>query len=274
MVRNESDSQSTSTKKNGIVLEKLSERQLLSATRRANSKKKFLAMENEYYKVIDDENLSFKKKNLTLMKKLFKSKDIKGIFDIIKVFGPDSNVKSVNNFKFTKDANFVEFYRRQLFANSLSWAVPDKSIIESIVDYVGNESLLEIGSGSGFWSAILKLYGVKVYATDKYIGYGYEPRFTFIKTKYMNTLEAVYTHRKCKVMMSIWPPYDDEMAFHALLEFKGDKFIYIGDPRCTGTADFFRELDARWTLVKKLSIPQWFVADDHCYFYQRKLEKA
>jgi len=63
------------------------------------------------------------------------------------------------------------------------------------------------------------------------------------------------------------------MSHKSLHKFKGNKFIYIGIPKWTGTKKFHKTLKKKWILYKTVSIPNWDHVDDKIYLYTRKIKK-
>lgn len=238
------------------------------AERLTQSKLQIIKSEENYYKI---KSRLKSQQIIKHLKTLFKKKNIVTLYNVVKALGPKQQEKNLSfNFNTTK-SEMHEYFRRQIFTDTISWAVPNKDCIEKIVDFINpKSSVLEIGCGSGFWAALLKLHGIEIYATDNFSSYGYTSKNAYLKVKSMNSLEAVYTHRHCNTLLSIWPPYNNHMADDALIAFSGDNFIYIGDIECTGTPRFHEELSINWKLIKEIVIEQWFLTNDKCYLYMRK----
>lgn len=55
---------------------------------------------------------------------------------------------------------------REEFLAKYAWAVPTKHAIEEIGRFVGGDTLLEVGAGSGLWAFLLQAFGVDVIPTD------------------------------------------------------------------------------------------------------------
>ena len=122
--------------------------------------------------------------------------------------------KQVNNiFQEIKIHRYNRFY----FLDTYSWAIPNKDTILKLVEFAKGKQILEIGSGLGLWSALLRFYGANIIATDKYIPEK-NPYFDrekiylpYIDIMYMSVREALEKY-KTDILFLCWPPYDDSMA--------------------------------------------------------------
>lgn len=221
---------------------------------------------------------------------------ISGIWEDIEKYGPRS--KRVQEFA-------TEWTPRRQFTSTFGYATPDKEALEEIYNFVGNDSVLEIGAGKALWAKLLQDMGITVIATDSKAGRppGSEDPSTihddnvywskeleeevpeqfslegqpFDRTTYtevitMDANEAIETYPQCNVLLVIWPPHDSLMAYDALQRFGGSKLIYIGegDLGCTGCKEFHQELHENWKRINHLCIPTWPSMYDCGYFYVRK----
>ncbi len=55
---------------------------------------------------------------------------------------------------------------RQLLCGLCGYAVPDPGTVQAIIDFAGNNGILEVGAGRGFWAMSLNTNGGKCLATD------------------------------------------------------------------------------------------------------------
>lgn len=204
----------------------------------------------------------------------------------IAYFGPGGNSCGTEGERFRelyKDAppdlrasltqHMGDYYRRDEFVRTHAWAVPSMQGIEAIKKLVGNDTVLEIASGTGLWARLMQDAGIKVIPTDSYEGY----HFTKDVEKFTNV--HIANHRKAirdfgykaNALMFCWPPYTDPMAAQALKMFKGNKLIYIGegDGGCTGDDRFHNFIRRRWEEVDSVDIPQWYGLHDYMRLYIR-----
>ena len=60
------------------------------------------------------------------------------------------------------------------------------------------------------------------------------------------------------------------MAYRALLVYKGDILIYIGEfGGCCADEEFFELLEKDWENIEKFDIPQWHGMHDRLAIYRR-----
>ena len=162
-----------------------------------------------------------------------------------------------------------EYYRRKHFTENYSWAVPTQKVIDDLKRFVGNDTVLEIGSGKGLWAYLLKSIGINVIATDIK---KYQSSFTDIEE--MDSIKAVNKYLNANVLMFIWPSYDESWAYEALKNFHGNKVIYIGEGvgGCTGDDNLCNLLSEKFQLINDTedNLLQWHAIYDRVYLYTRK----
>jgi hypothetical protein len=212
-------------------------------------------------------------------------------------------------------AEIFSYMYRDNFTKTFSWAIPDVNFIMQIIEFVGEDELLEVGAGTGFLLFIIKTLGGKVVSTDlnyllkvdssnpnsevvtsdqnsevdtsdlnsevvssekKYVDEFWPPECNFnnpfLEMDIIDAKDAVMKY-PTNALFICWPNSYNDCAFDALKEFKGNKFIYIGEAEggCCGTHLFFNLLKEEWNLIKKINIPRWRGNMDNLYFYERKL---
>jgi len=179
-----------------------------------------------------------------------------------------------NKFDFGADS-----YRTRLeFVRKYGWAVPNEEALKTIEAFVGGDKVLEVGAGAGLWAKILSDMGIDIVATDIFEegGYGYTQEQAHYNIENMNHLKSLECYSDRNVLMLCWPPYDNSMAHEALMSFKGNKLIYIGEGYggCTGCDAFHNEVGTsmssdKWNLVKEVDIPQWWGLHDSVWLFTR-----
>lgn len=154
---------------------------------------------------------------------------------------------------------------RDDFVKKWSWAVPSKDAIAAIAAFVGTDTLLEVGAGSGLWARLLHEH-VKVWATDRdpwpNAYYHIEP---------LDGVDAVCEFRP-QALMFCWPHFSDSWDAAALAAFKGNKVIYIGEDEggCTGSPDFHSLLDREFEIISRHEIPQFRSIHDALFLFSRR----
>jgi len=189
-----------------------------------------------------------------------------------------------------------EHQRRFACAQHLCWGVPCLATLLCIKEFANDEGILEIGSGTGLWAALLERVGARnVHATDEHI----EPN-VFYAVESCSHIEAVQRYglgpAKCETLFLCWP-HMGPMAMEAVLMFKGKRVVYIGEGPagcqpggCTANNEFHEFLDfsavqyhgkggkragkptapeGPWRLAYRLQNPTWPGGYDACYMFER-----
>ena len=169
---------------------------------------------------------------------------------------------------------------RMEYVRAYSWAIPSLVALKAI-QLASPLGVVEVGAGSGYWAALLEELGVRVAAFD----IAPVPTWGPYKTDERNLNEFAdrsWGHvRKAgagvardfpeRTLMLCWPEYESPMAWEALSSYRGDTLVYIGElpgssPRgytpSSADADFFDLLEAEWSEVSEVAIPQWGVPHD------------
>lgn len=193
-----------------------------------------------------------------------------GLYEDIEEAGPQPNTSMY-------DTNVWD--KRRDFAKNYSWAVPDRNAIEQIKRFVGNERILEIGSGTGVWAKLIQDAGISITPTDLSPGETLNinnkkrtrtPTHTDIQE--LSHQQAIKQFGDHSVLMLCWPLYDHPMAYEALKAFRGNKLIYIGEGYggCTGDEKFCNLLERKWTMTQRVEIPRWTGIYDSVQLHIRK----
>jgi len=172
--------------------------------------------------------------------------------------------------------DFQEWTRRDQYIQDYGWSVPNEESIDKLVEFINNDSVLEIGAGYGLWAKLLQEKGVNITATDiqqPLEGSRYKPENKrYFHIDKLNHMEALQKYQGYNVLMMVWPPYDDPMANDVLKAFDGNKLIYVGEGNygCTGDECFHSQLDKEWKNVGYIDIPKWEGIGDSAMIYVRK----
>jgi len=172
----------------------------------------------------------------------------------------ESSIALLDEFK-NLGRNFSDRHNfRYKLCSKYSFAIPDEGALNIIAKY---GPILELGAGTGYWASLLKDRGVDIIATNP-------PGFTlknkqhynfnenYINTELIDNDSALEKYPDRNLFLC-WPSYDEDWAYKALLNFKGDYLIYIGEDQggCTADDDFFKELHSNWIGIRYYDIPQW-----------------
>jgi hypothetical protein len=160
---------------------------------------------------------------------------------------------------------------RTAFVRAWGFSIPCAEAIGTLARLA---PLVEIGAGSGYWTALLRNAGLDVVATDATpqgdIGYGFEAS-RFCEIEALAGPAAVRAYPDRNVFCS-WPTQDSPWALAAVRAMAlGRRVALIGEPRGgqTGSRGLHRYLDTRFRLLGVQPIPQFPKTRDALYVYER-----
>lgn len=161
--------------------------------------------------------------------------------------------------------------RRDDAVKLYGWTVPTPADLAWILEQLMGRNVVEIGAGAGYWAWQFSQLGVDVMAYDNW-EWEHPHKWHDVLT---GTAEYAGAFPD-RVLMLIWPPYDNPMAVDALRAFPGDTLIYAGEPYggCTGDDDFHELLEAEWDYIgRSPGHPTFEGIHCHVEAYRRKAVK-
>ncbi|HEV2530611.1 hypothetical protein [Phenylobacterium sp.] len=160
---------------------------------------------------------------------------------------------------------------RKVFTRTYGFSIPCSDAM-GLLSRLG--PLVEIGAGSGYWSALLQNGGVDIVATDLtaagQLAYGFQVG-RFCRVEGLTGADAVRAYGDRDVFCS-WPTEASPWALGAVRAMApGRRLALIGEPRggVTGTPGLFRFLETRFRLLGGLDIPQFPQVRDRLFVYER-----
>lgn len=162
---------------------------------------------------------------------------------------------------------------RQVLVEKFSWSVPNEAALQKIASL---GPLVEVGAGSGYWSALLRARGVDLVAYDAHPVESrrswFHPTAERSWTNIAEGTEASAAKHADRTLFLSWPPHNDPMGANTLSHFGGNRLVYVGEGRggVTGDVRFHDMLDANWNLVETVAIPQWKGRSDAMHVYERQ----
>ncbi len=170
------------------------------------------------------------------------------------------------------------FRAREVNLFRFAFAVPND---EAIAVCVKHSPIIEVGAGGGYWARLIRLAGGNIIATDIEPG---KPYGTLVKNgdrlqMWIDDIQQcdaanAATAYPNRTLMLCWPPYNDDMAERALAVYQGQRVIYIGEwDGCTATEAFHDALEAQWTEIESVKIPNWWGIHDTLWVYERKQQR-
>jgi len=182
-----------------------------------------------------------------------------------------------NLIEYIIDKFYDSIYVRNNIMTRVSFHLQNSAGIKSIMDFVGSDSIVEVGAGQGLTSGLLIAEGFDPYklnVTDKYssVWNNKETGQRYLDTiEDLDCIDAIEKYSTHNVLMMMWPPGNDPMAVNSLKKFTGNKLVYGGDSRwgITGDDDSFEELNENWELGNHSSMPTFKESNSNLEFYTR-----
>ncbi|MET7773765.1 hypothetical protein [Nocardia sp. NPDC005366] len=154
-------------------------------------------------------------------------------------------------------------YAQTILQSAYAYAIPSPATVAWIADFCGDQPLVELGAGRGYWAAQLHSAGIVVDAYDS------EPpnqvdnvsfpgvsgqRDVWYEVHDLTAFNERIASNADHVLFLCWPPgWGNTMASEALAQYEragGQRVIFIGEPKGGKTGDdaFFDALDSSWHL--------------------------
>jgi hypothetical protein len=189
------------------------------------------------------------------------------------------------------NASMRDIFKRKIFIDKYSWAVPTYHAIKEIAAFIGKDRCLEIGAGTGLWAYLLTLEGVNMVATDNKCEHDllkdeidhvwrHDPSDSFLVKIGLDTSIANYTRReftdvKCMDALDAIKMYSDYECLMVCWgrvcdydTFKGNKIVFIGESE--GGCTVPPPDESEWELHKHIKIPKWAGMNDFLALYIHK----
>ena len=151
-----------------------------------------------------------------------------------------------------RQAYQIPSYFRRSYIAFMGFSFINYAYIDALSNFLAGKKVLEVMSGNGLLSMLLKEKGIDIIATD--IAPGYENEYNFkVFNPDIEKLDAIAAIEKYGkdidfVIMS-WPPYNDPIASEVMKKIKKTndniEVIYIGEgpDGCTADQTFFDMID-------------------------------
>jgi hypothetical protein len=171
----------------------------------------------------------------------------------------------------------IQHAYRYTLVRLFGWALMDERLFNTISAMRkkdgGFNKIVDFGCGTGYLASQIHYHcNIPIVAIDLH----YQPIQHFpIQQGDIDALKN--TQFANDLLLLCWPPHSthDEtgtMSHQAIQKFSGSKLLYIGEWKggCTGSNEFFDELEKRWWRVKSVEIPNWYNIKDKAYFFERR----
>ncbi|MBW4642946.1 MAG: hypothetical protein KME23_08120 [Goleter apudmare HA4340-LM2] len=150
-------------------------------------------------------------------------------------------------------------------AKRFAWAVPNQEALQYLVSL---SPIIEIGAGSGYWAHLVQEAGGVIRAFDEqpYENCYCSNKWTEVEFGDPSTVAEYPDH----TLFLCWPPMS-RMAYECLINYSGDRVVYIGDvDGCTGCDWFDFVLKQDWVKELTIDIPRYPGVYDFLFSYRRK----
>ena len=161
------------------------------------------------------------------------------------------------------------FGERQRLVEKYGWAIPNEDVLTYLQQF---DSILDIGCGKAYWSYLLneRDSSMSIECIDRDL-----PEDTWVDRNLIretSIYELPATYIEGRVVLMIWPPYDDDMAAY-VAGCSPNHICYVGEPRggCTANNKFFDRVETEYGLVGAIDIPSYVGVNDKFYHYVRNI---
>jgi hypothetical protein len=100
---------------------------------------------------------------------------------------------------------------------------------------------------------------------------GAPPQWAEVEAGEPDLLADSASPHHARTLFLCWPPLNEPMAWESLRLYRGTTVAEIGEARggCTGSANFWDELEKNWRLTHELPLPRWPGIRDSLRVWQR-----
>jgi hypothetical protein len=162
------------------------------------------------------------------------------------------------------------FRARDAFIREFGFAIPCAEALEAAA---GLAPLVEVGAGTGFWSALLHRRAVDCIPTDPAIGFGQvfkHGKYAAVVRVGAKTAARRWPERN---LLMVWPTYDKTWARQCLKAMRVGRRIAIvteGDGGCCADDGFFEALENCFVHERLIRLPQFPGIHDRLEIFRKK----
>jgi SAM-dependent methyltransferase len=162
-------------------------------------------------------------------------------------------------------------WARKAFIRGWGYAIP---CAEAVAALRGLGPFVEVGCGTGYWTALLGAAGLDVIATDASIGrssHGFDVA-RYVPAEHLTAAEAVLKYRERNLFCS-WPTAGEPWAAEAVSLVRPGRIVALvldARPGVTGDAGLAEVLATACELIETVVIPQFPRVEDRLLVYRRR----
>ena len=165
-----------------------------------------------------------------------------------------------------------------IFMHHFGCVVPSYESLEVIKQLAGKRSVVEIGSGNGYWTYMMRRMGVSVHAVDNLQS---EYRTLWIDDTLVRDGEKYLKDEKgCKdaVLLLVYPIVSSDFTSRVLATYRGDTICIAGTQNRNGytafkdmTIDEYMKVEkADYKKTVQIPLPSFPGKDEAFYVFERK----
>ena len=163
---------------------------------------------------------------------------------------------------------------RREFIGKFGFAIPGIKAIKAIKNY-SPHGVTEIGAGLGYWTYLLKQYGVDAVAVDlqnplenSFFKNSQKSPHIWSNPVVANAADYLKTDDSKRSLLMIWPL---NYVTKALASYSGNTIFMIGEwaTGATDTGNLFDENQSEWEIIDQIEIPKFYDIYDLLTVHQR-----
>jgi len=159
---------------------------------------------------------------------------------------------------------------RDEYVEGISFAIPCREAIGAIQR---SGKVVEVGAGTGFWTALIRKAGGDIIATDVATRGRYkQPCGKFAEVRQMTADDAVDQFHDRNVL-AVWPCYDKPWAGQMAKRMRSGRHLFLvseGAGGCVGDDALFDELNHNFELVDEIALPVWPAISDYLSVHRKR----
>lgn len=168
-----------------------------------------------------------------------------------------------------------------VFMHHFGCLTPSHEGLQIIKNLAGSRSVADIGSGNGYWTFMLRAYGLKVHPVDNMQS---EWRVNWVDDTVISDgvkWLAKNDHGRDMVLLMVYPVVgtaDGSFTRDVIAAYKGDTIVVAGTQNSNGytafssltMAEYMAKEHADWVRIAQVPLPSFAGKDEALYVFQRK----